>query len=290
VRPAGARLGFAVAALAALAALAPAARADDARRRQEIVLGELSPHIVGDAPFGIGAKATSGLAVSLEVVAGPAAMDGRNIRLTGSPGLVVVRATQDGNATFQPAVPAERVITVRARPAAPAFTLQPSPAVASIGDVVVLSAQASGEPMPAYQWRREGIEVAGATSRVLTLYSATPADAGSYDVTATNASGSATSSRASVLIGRHSQTISFQAPASAQPNQPVLLAASASSGLPVQFQVLSGMASLYGNTVTPQSGTVVIQAMQPGDSNYEAAQPVTQAFQVQQSTVGRLGP
>jgi hypothetical protein len=279
-----------LAGLAALALLSPDSRAQDGRRKQEIQLGELPARTVDDAPFELIAKSTSGLAVAFEVVSGPAVMDGKNLRLTGTPGLVIVRATQEGNAAFLPAVPAERAFGVSARPSAPLIKAQPVPVAVSIGDMIVLSVQASGEPLPGFQWRKEGIEIAGATQRSLTIASATPSDAGSYDAVASNPSGSATSARARVSVGKRTQSISFQSPAQATAGQPVTLTASASSGLPVQFQVLSGIATLSGSTVTPQSGTVVIQASQDGDSSYDAAAPVTQTFQVVLSPTGQRLP
>jgi rhamnogalacturonyl hydrolase YesR len=52
---------------------------------------------------------------------------------------------------------------------------------------------------------------------------------------------------------------------------PITLNASASSGLPVSFSLLSGPASLAGNTLTiTGAGTVVVQASQAGNANYAA--------------------
>jgi hypothetical protein len=63
--------------------------------------------------------------------------------------------------------------------------------------------------------------------------------------------------------------------------QTVMLSATASSGLAVHFTLLSGMGSINGGTITAQSGTLVIEADQPGDGTYEAAMPVTQTLQIQ---------
>lgn len=275
----------AAAALAFLLAAVPAARADDSRRKQEIQMGELPAHTVGDAPFEPAAKATSGLAVTFEVIGGPAVMDGKKVKLLG-PGLVILRVTQTGDALYLPAAPAERAFAVTAKPSAPVFTEQPLPVAAAIGEPVVLSVQASGEPLPAFQWRRDGVAIAGATQRTLAIGAATPADAGTYDAVATNALGSAVSAGARVSIGRHTQNISFQCPSSATAGQTLQLAASASSGLPVQFQVISGMATVNGSTIIPQTGPVTIQASQDGNATYEAAVPVTQTLQVMPNPSG----
>ena len=63
---------------------------------------------------------------------------------------------------------------------------------------------------------------------------------------------------------------------------PFTLAATASSGLPVTYTVVSGPATVSGNlvTLTGAIGTVVIQASQAGGSTFAAAAPVTQSFNV----------
>jgi hypothetical protein len=268
----------ALAAFAALAALAPAAAAQDAARKQEIIFEEIPAHAVGDAPFDIAAKATSGLALTLEVVSGPAVIDGRKLRLTGAPGLVVIRASQAGNAAFQPARDAERAFTVRPLPSAPAILSGPSGRDAEIGEAVALSVEAAGEPAPTFQWRRNGVPITGATGRDFVIASAALSDSGAYDVVASNPSGDATSAPAHVAVVKRRQSISFQGATSAAAGQPLAISATASSGLPVRFEVVSGAAVLSGEMLTSQGGAVVVQASQPGDSVYEPAMPVTQTF------------
>lgn len=66
-------------------------------------------------------------------------------------------------------------------------------------------------------------------------------------------------------------------------NAPITLQASATSGLPVTFELLQGPASLQGNilTLTGEEGLVKIRATQPGDgANWQAAPPVTRSFYV----------
>ncbi len=60
---------------------------------------------------------------------------------------------------------------------------------------------------------------------------------------------------------------------------PFDLSATASSGLPVSFSVLSGPATLSGNQLTLTGlGTVTIRATQNGNTNYLAAPPVDRSF------------
>ncbi|WP_169513390.1 Ig-like domain-containing protein [Flexithrix dorotheae] len=84
-----------------------------------------------------------------------------------------------------------------------------------------------------------------------------------------------------------SQTITFNSLADKQTDDPdFTLSATASSGLPVSFSIVSGPATVSGNTVslTGQAGTVTVRASQAGDANYQAASDVDQSFNVTQST------
>lgn len=91
---------------------------------------------------------------------------------------------------------------------APTFTLHPVGATVSYGATVTFIAAAEGVPTPTFQWRRDGLEIAGATGATLTLASVSAADAGAYTVTATNSAGSATS-QAAVLVVNPPAAYSF---------------------------------------------------------------------------------
>lgn len=64
--------------------------------------------------------------------------------------------------------------------------------------------------------------------------------------------------------------------------EPFTLGAEASSSLDVSYSIVSGPATLDGNmvTLTGEEGEVVIVASQGGDGTFEAANDVTQSFQV----------
>jgi hypothetical protein len=82
--------------------------------------------------------------------------------------------------------------------------------------------------------------------------------------------------------GKAGQTIAF-GPLAAKTygDAPFALNATASSGLPVAFSVVSGPATVASNTLTlTGAGTVVVRASQEGDQAYEAATPVDQTFTV----------
>jgi autotransporter-associated beta strand protein len=59
------------------------------------------------------------------------------------------------------------------------------------------------------------------------------------------------------------------------------VSASASSGLPVTFSILSGAATISGNIISlTGAGTLTVRASQPGDATYAAAPSVDQSFTV----------
>ena len=88
-----------------------------------------------------------------------------------------------------------------------------------------------------------------------------------------------------IVVKQIEQTISFTAPTSPVTYgvAPITLSATASSGLPVTFSVLSGPASISGNILTITGvGTVVVAADQTGDADYAAAREVTHRIVVKQ--------
>jgi len=83
--------------------------------------------------------------------------------------------------------------------------------------------------------------------------------------------------------GMQSQYINFVSiPNKLTVSPPFQLEATATSGLPVQFEVMSGPATINGNTVTltGAAGIVAIKAKQPGNGNWSPAPEVTREFEV----------
>jgi hypothetical protein len=165
---------------------------------QTITFPAIADKPANTPPFPITATASSGLPVSFAIVSGPATVSGNVVSLTGSTGSVTVRASQAGNALYQPAPTVDRTFNV----------------------------------LPA------------------TLLS---------------------------------QTITFPAiPNKLTTSAPFGVTATASSGLPVTFSIVSGPATVSGSTITltGQAGTVVVQASQGGNAQYLAAPNVQQSFTV----------
>ena len=87
-----------------------------------------------------------------------------------------------------------------------------------------------------------------------------------------------------IPAGLASQFIEFDAiPDKLVFDQPFQLNATATSGLPVSFELVEGPATLEGNTVTltGQEGIVKVRAIQPGDgTQWQAAPAVNRTFEV----------
>ncbi|MCX7009928.1 MAG: M6 family metalloprotease domain-containing protein, partial [Kiritimatiellaeota bacterium] len=213
----------------------------------------------------LGATAGSGLTVSYELVSGAnASLAGNALTFTGA-GMVSVRALQAGNALW-----------LAAEPVTNTFTVTKTPTSISLGGLsqtfngsnLVISA-APGHP--------------GLTLQIIYNGSATvPVNAGSYDVIVTILDGMYQgSATGTLMIAKAPQSITFPIIPAQLVTNTVLLAATATSGLPVSFSVASGPAERDGTTLTfTNIGTVSIVATQGGSTNWVAAAPVTNTFNV----------
>ena len=81
-------------------------------------------------------------------------------------------------------------------PAAPVITKQPQGVRIVAGNTVTLTSGALGNPLPTFQWTKNGQNLPGKTSSTLTLTDVQPSDSGNYVLLATNSLGAATSQTA----------------------------------------------------------------------------------------------
>ena len=70
---------------------------------QKIDFQPIADKIFTAPPFAIYATASSGLPVTFNIISGPAMVNGDIVTLTGAEGIVVIKASQQGNSTWQPA-------------------------------------------------------------------------------------------------------------------------------------------------------------------------------------------
>lgn len=83
----------------------------------------------------------------------------------------------------------------------PVIAVQPTGKTVAVGQSVTFSVTASGNPAPTYQWQRNGVPIAGATSSTYTLSSPALTDTGSkFNVIVSNPAGTATSSEVTLTV------------------------------------------------------------------------------------------
>jgi len=237
---------------------------------QTISFSAIADKALGNAPFAVSATASSGLPVSFTVVSGPATISGNTVTVTGA-GAVTIRASQPGDNNYHPATSVDRSFTVSK--GVPVISWN-NPADIVYGTALSsaqLNASASVAGTLSYNPPAGAVLNAG-NGQVLQV-TLTPSDSTNYN-TAT----------ASVQINvlKANQTISFAAIGNKTVLEtPVTLTATASSGLPVSFSLVSGPATVSGNQLSlTGAGTVVVQATQSGNDNYNVAPSVTQSFAV----------
>lgn len=83
---------------------------------------------------------------------------------------------------------------------APTITSQPSSMTACAGSTASFSVSATAGSSISYQWKKDGVNIGGATSSTLTLNAVTSADAGSYSVDVTSGGVPVASSTASLVV------------------------------------------------------------------------------------------
>ncbi len=120
-----------------------------------------------------------------------------NAQLADSSAVFSVRITNSvGQVTSSGAT-----LTVTAAPVAPSITTQPAPVSVNVGQSATFGVAASGTQELAYQWRRNGADIANARESTYTINATSLADNGAvFSVVVTNIAGSATSGNATLTV------------------------------------------------------------------------------------------
>jgi len=144
----------------------------------------------------------------------------------------------------------------------PVIISQPSSAVACFGDSVKLIVSAIN--VAAYQWRKDGVDISGATSSALELKALSPSDTGSYSVVLTNKCGSTTTFPARVLLMDAPVIMEQPVSQSASVGDRVLFAVRASGGV-LTYQWWKDGSTLPG---AKDSVFVIKQAQKSDEGKY----------------------
>lgn len=245
---------------------------------QSIAFNALSNKTFGDAPFTLTASATSGLPVAFSIVSGPATLSGNTLTITGA-GTVTVSASQAGDDTFGPAssvqsftvTKASQVITFAALANktfkdVPFNLMATTPSQLPVAFSIVSGpATISGNTLSI---TGAGTVIVKASQAGNFNYNAAP------DVTQT------------FTVDKASQAINFAAISDKTiGDAPFSITATTTSPLPIAYSIVSGPATVSGNTITlTGTGTVTVQASQAGNFNYKAALAVNRTFMVASRT------
>ncbi|MGV3587660.1 MAG: T9SS type A sorting domain-containing protein [Adhaeribacter sp.] len=253
---------------------------------QTITFPPIADKVYGDAPFTLNATASSGLSLYYKIMSGPATVSGKTLTITGV-GTVTVRAYHPGNDRYLAATPVDVSFNVRSSAVKQSQTISFAALVnKNYGDApFTVSATASSGLPVSFRVVAGGATISGNTVTLI--------DSGMVTIRASQA-GNANYLAAPVVDrsfrvwgpAKMSQSISFAAlPTKTYGDSPFSLSATATSGLPVSFSILSGPATISGNTLTiTGAGIITVRATQAGSGTYHTATPVDQSFTVNKAS------
>lgn len=246
---------------------------------QSVSFAAISDRSISAGSFTVRPSASSGLAIALTVV--PGSVGAASIS-SPSPGVFTVTPTAPGLITLQAAQagqlsPAYEYNMLRqsftaSGAATLAITTQPAAQSAAAGSTANFSVTASGTTSVSYQWRKAGANITGnasATTATLALANVQAADAASYDVVVTNASGSLPSNAVLLTVTAAGPVITnptLTAPATVGSSFSFTIAASGSptsysaSPLPAGLSIVSSTGVITGTPTAAGTTNVVLGA------------------------------
>ncbi|WOK09382.1 MBG domain-containing protein [Imperialibacter roseus] len=254
---------------------------------QSITFEALEEKTYGDADFDLAAVATSGLGVSYSSSdESVATVSGSSVTIVGV-GSVTITASQSGNGNYHPAADVEQTLSVSQASQVITFD-EIDDQHFSVGTLSLRATASSGLPVVYALENGDG----AINDNVLTFRSA-----GTFTVTASQPGNgnfnAAEPVSQSFLVNEESvkvpQTITFASIEDQTYGNTIQLSATSSSGLTVNYEVVSGGAVISdGEVKFTGIGTVAIEASQEGDDSYEAAASVSQTFEVLPKTLDVL--
>lgn len=252
------------------------------KSNQTINFQVLATKKFGNSPFIPNANASSTLPVTFES-SDPsiATVNGNQIVIKGA-GIVDIIANQIGNSNFFPAVSVLRTLTIDKAPQTLTFLSQSTATYGGPSFPVAVTSNSGLAVTPIVSQYDSVARISSGTVNII--------GAGTTTITVYQSGdqnylpGIKTQT---LVVNKASQTITFDAiPSQPFGNPPVLLSATASSGLPVTFNSRrKAVATISGNVLILQSiGTSTITASQVGNTNYLPASTVNQIVTVTGST------
>jgi N-acetylneuraminic acid mutarotase len=235
----------------------------------EITFNTLTVKTVGDPDFDVTATASSGLAVSFTSSnTDVATISGTTVTIVAG-GTTIITATQDGDATYDPAAAIKQTLTVSKFSQSITFNALP--------DKIV-----TDDPFDLTATTSSGLTVTYTSSNtdVATISGATVTIVGGGTTTITSKQdgngtyGPATPVEQALTVTKLDQTIAFTAISERlTTDEPFQLSASATSSLAITYTSSNtDVATIAGDMVTiVGAGTTTVTANQPGNNHFNAA-------------------
>jgi hypothetical protein len=230
--------------------------------------------VYGDAAFTVSASSASTGTITYSVVSGPATISGSTVTITGA-GTVSLQAAQAATTNYTASTAATSFAVSQATPTL-AFT---SISVKTYGDATFsVSASSASNGAITYSVVSGPATISGSTVTIT--------GAGTVNLQASQAATSnyaAATATTSFTVSPATPTLAFTSiPAKTYGDAAFTVSANSASNATITYSVVSGPATISGNTVTVTgAGTVNLQASQAATSNYTAA-TVTASFTVSQ--------
>jgi hypothetical protein len=153
-------------------------------------------------------------------------------------------------------------LTVNTSQFAPTITTQPVSQAICIGNPVTFTVVASGTAPLTYQWTKNGVNIAGATSSSYTDPAVQAGDAGGYAVVVTNGCGSRTSQTATLTTQQPVNITTQPVGQTVCPGNPVSFSVVAAGQSPITYQWRRNSINISGAT----GSTYNIASAQAGDA------------------------
>ncbi len=222
----------------------------------------------GTAPFAISATSNSSGAISYSIVSGPATISGNTVTVTGA-GAVTLQASQAASGGYTSATATISFNVPGATPAL-AFTAIPSKTYGTAPFAISSASNSSG--VISYSVVSGPATISGNTVTVT--------GAGAVTLQASQAAfGGYTSATATISFNVNgvTPTLAFAAiPSKTYGTAPFTISATSNSSGTISYSVVSGSATISGNTVTVTgTGTVTLQASQAVAGGYTSATAMT---------------
>jgi len=134
----------------------------------------------------------------------------------------------------------------------PIIQVQPQDAIASVGDSIILSVEATDvrETALSYQWMCNGIEIVGKTAANLSIVSLAQSDVGNYQVKVTNAEGTTVTEGASITLANDSSANGLYTQQQYD--------AALTSGFNLGVQSVGGSSDSGGSSGTPAATSAIL--------------------------------